>query len=258
MNEHGERRLPWEGSYNIRDLGGYPTTDGCALRWQALVRADNLGHLTPSGQQALTAYGIRTIIDVRSAEECRDWPHAFSQHPTITTANIPVGTGADAEAQAALDTAADLVAWGCLVLDHCQAQLGAIVRQVGHAAPGGVLIHCHAGKDRTGLAVALVLALAGVAPDVIAADYAESEQALQPLFTQWLAAVADDPVQHTALVSQLAARPETMLAVLAYLDERYGGSAAYLKRCGLRETELEAVRHRLRDTLMTVPRPAEG
>jgi protein-tyrosine phosphatase len=258
VNERDERRLPWEGSYNIRDLGGLVTADGATLHSATLVRADNLGHLTPAGQQALLDYGVRTIIDVRSAEECRDWPHAFSQHPTIPTANIPVGTGADAEAQAALDTAADLVAWGCRVLDHCQAQLGAIVRQVAHAAPGGVLIHCHAGKDRTGLAVALLLALAGVTPDVIAADYAESEHALQPLYAQWLAAVADDPVQHTALASQLTARPETMLAVLAYLDERYGGSAAYLKLCGLRETELEAVRHRLRDTLMTVPRPAEG
>jgi protein-tyrosine phosphatase len=240
-----DQRLAWEGSYNIRDLGGYAAADGRMLRQGALVRSDNLGHLTPAGQEALIAYGIRTVIDVRSAEECVTWPHSFSRHATISTINIPVGTGPTPEAQALLDGATDLVGWNCLTLQHCQPHIAQLIRQVAQAAPGGVLIHCHAGKDRTGLAVALLLALAGVAPALIAADYAASAVGLQPLFAPWLDAVADDPVKHTALVRDLAADPETMLALLAHLNTQYGGISAYLRSCGVSDTDQEAVRRRL-------------
>jgi protein-tyrosine phosphatase len=243
---HHERRLEWDGSYNIRDLGGLETSDGSVLQRGVLVRADNLGHLTPAGQQALLDYGIRTIIDVRSAEECETWPHAFTRHTAISAVNIPIGTGADAEAQAALDAAPDLAAWGCAALHHCSAHIAQLVEHVALAAPSGVLIHCHAGKDRTGLAVALLLGLAGVSPDVIAADYTASNIGLQPLYAEWLAAVAHDPVQHAALVPQLGAHPETMLAVLAHLDAHYGGVWEYLRQCGVAEQVLAAVHNRLR------------
>jgi protein-tyrosine phosphatase len=116
-----------------------------------------------------------------------------------------------------------------------------------------VLIHCHAGKDRTGLAVALLLGLAGVSPDVIAADYTASNIGLQPLFAEWLAAVAHNPVQHAALVPQLGAHPETMLAVLAHLDGHYGGAWEYLRQCGVTEQALVAVRHRLRGAAASPP-----
>jgi protein-tyrosine phosphatase len=211
-----------------------------------LVRADNLGHLTSSGQQALVAYGIRTIIDVRSAEECVIWPHAFSQHDTITTINIPIGTGATPEAQTALDDASDLTVWNCLALEHCQMQIGQILQRVAQAEPGGVLIHCHAGKDRTGLAIALLLALADVDSVQIAADYAASEGGLQPLFAAWLAEVVDNPVRHAALASHLNAHPATMLAVLAHIDAEYGGVTAYLQECGVSRSDQIAVRYRLR------------
>jgi protein-tyrosine phosphatase len=95
------------------------------------------------------------------------------------------------------------------------------------------------------LAVALVLVLVGVPTALIAADYAASAKGLQPLFAEWLAAVAHDPAQHAALAPQLTAHPETMLAVLAHLDAHYGGAAAYLRRCGATEDELIAVRRRL-------------
>jgi protein-tyrosine phosphatase len=245
MHGPAQRRLAWEGSYNIRDLGGLPTVDGRVIRRGALVRADNLSHLTLAGQAALVEYGIGTIIDVRSNEECATRPHAFSRHATIHTVNIPFGTGADADAQEELDAASDLADWSRLTLQHCQPAIAQLVTQLAQAPPGGVLIHCHAGKDRTGLAVALVLALVGVEPALIAADYAASAEGLQPLFTQWLAAVAHDEAQHAALALQLTAHPETMLAVLAELDTGYGGVHAYLEQCGVGEAERNAVRQRL-------------
>ena len=231
MHEPAQRYLAWEGSYNIRDLGGLVTVDGRVIRRGALVRADNLGHLAPGGEVALVA------------EECAKWPHAFSRHATICTVNIPIGTSADA--QAALDAASDLADWSRLALQYCQPAIAQLVGQIAHAPPGGVLIHCHAGKDRTGLAVALVLALVGVEPTLIAADYAASTDGLQPLFAQWLAAVAHDEEQYAALAAELTAHPETMLAVLDELDTRYGGIDSYLKQCGVGEAERSAMRQRL-------------
>jgi protein-tyrosine phosphatase len=121
-----------------------------------------------------------------------------------------------------------------------------MIQRVAKAAPGGELIHCHAGKDRMGLAIALLLALAGVVPAHVAADYAASERGLQPLYAQWLAAVADDPVRHAALVSQLTAHPATMRAVLAHIDTEYGGISAYLQACGVNTSDQTAVQERLR------------
>jgi protein-tyrosine phosphatase len=241
-----QQRLLWEGSYNIRDLGGSSTRDGQTLPWEVLVRADNLGHLTSDGQQALVDYGIQTIIDVRSEAECQMWPHAFSNHATIATINLPLGTAADPAAQSLLDAAANLADWSCLTLQYCQPQIAQLLQQVAQARPGGVLIHCHAGKDRTGLAVALLLALADVPPALIAADYAASDVGLQPLYAQWLAAVADDPVQHAALVLELTAHPETMRTVLTHVDVQYGGISVYLRQCGVCEADQETVRRRLR------------
>jgi len=148
-------------------------------------------------------------------------------------------------AKAARDAAGSLQEWNCLVLEQSPAQMAAIVRAVVGAGPGGVLVHCHAGKDRTGLVVALLLALAGVPHQLIAEDYAASAAGLQPLFDGWLAEVADDPLQHAKLARDLSALPETMLGVLNYLETRYGGAAGYLRTAGVTAQELRAIRVRL-------------
>src|SRR4051812_3403516 len=72
------RDLTWADCYNARDLGGYPTADRRTTRWQALIRADNLVRLTPAGQAALRAYGVRTILDLRLAYELEIDPNPFA------------------------------------------------------------------------------------------------------------------------------------------------------------------------------------
>src|SRR5690349_22902174 len=183
MNTRTERRLEWDACYNARDLGGYPTADGMEIRWGALVRSDNLGHLTAIGHTALVEYGVSLIIDLRATWECDSFPHFFQG----TCAGLPVYLSLPLEqeddlAKAARDAAGSLQEWNCLVLEQSPAQMAAIVRAVVGAGPGGVLVHCHAGKDRTGLVVALLLALAGVPHQLIAEDYAASAAGLQPLF----------------------------------------------------------------------------
>ncbi len=64
-----QRQLQWEGCFNIRDLGGLPTIEGTITRWKVVIRADLLGRLNTSGYEALLAYGIKTIIDIRGPNE---------------------------------------------------------------------------------------------------------------------------------------------------------------------------------------------
>ncbi|MCW3842115.1 tyrosine-protein phosphatase [Micromonospora yasonensis] len=103
------------------------------------------------------------------------------------------------------------------MLDHNPARIAAAFRVVVEAPPGGVVVHCHAGKDRTGVLVALLLAVAGVGADGIADDYAATEGCAR----------------------------ETMLNTLTHLDQRYGGAASYLSRAGLEPGLMAAARSRL-------------
>jgi protein-tyrosine phosphatase len=109
--------------------------------------------------------------------------------------------------------------------------------------PGGVLVYCHAGQERTGIASALLLALAGVPSEVIADEYARSDEYLEPLHAAWIAArPAED---REAMAKSLRLPPARMVATLDYIDEAYGGIAEYLRSTGIDERDIARVRERL-------------
>ncbi len=215
-----ERYLRWDACYNVRDLGGHASTDGRITRRGVFVRADSVGRLSEKGCAALEAYGVRTIIDLRVAVEVRDEPSPLIGHATITSHHLPLDPndrtvtkavathkGAGLPAMAAVNAA---------FLQENQAQIVAIVRTMAGAREGGVLFHCHAGRDRTGLIAMLLLGLVGVPAEAIVADYAVS----------------------------FNADPETMAATLRYVDRAYGGVVEYLRAAGLTAGEIAAIRAR--------------
>ena len=132
------------------------------------------------------------------------------------------------------------------VLEEHRAKLAEAVAAVGHAAAGGVVVHCHAGKDRTGLVTALLLRLAGVPIDEVSLDYAESEQHLAVRNKEWIADGADEAERDwRRLVTSTPA--EGMRGVLEEIDRRYGDVASYLRAGGAADADLDAVRARLLD-----------
>ena len=133
-----------------------------------------------------------------------------------------------------------------LAIDRCADQNAAMARTVARAAPGGVLIHCLAGKDRTGIAVALLLGLVGVSDADIAADYALSEAALAAERVAALAAAPDEEARDR-IARGYDSRAETMLATLAHLRARHGGAEAYLAGAGLATADMQRIRERLID-----------
>ena len=237
-----DRSLAWEGALNARDAGGLATGDGKTVRRGALIRSDIPTRLTVAGRQSLTAHGVKTIVDVRTADEVATDADTYPfSDGSIAHLNVPFTSGLDDRYQ----TAASREELNRLDVDVHRLGIAAIVRAVADAAPGGVLIHCHAGKDRTGISVALTLAAVGVADEDIADDYALSETNLAALTSEWLAENARDDDDRERLLRLAMPSREAMLDTLAYVRETYGSAERYLRSAGVTQEQLERLRQRL-------------
>jgi protein tyrosine/serine phosphatase len=236
------RALAWDACLNARDLGGLTTADGRRVRRGALVRSDQLCRLSDGGRTALVAHGVRTVIDLRTPSEVERDPDPIWHEHGVDYLNIPQQDGQLwQESEWIARTRAERDA---MALDRRAEHIVAMARAVANAAPGGVLIHCLAGKDRTGIAVALLLGLVGVSEADIAADYALSEAALAAERAAALEAAPDDEAR-ARLERSYDARAETMLATLAHLRTRHGGAEAYLVRAGLERDAIDRIHARL-------------
>jgi hypothetical protein len=202
------------------------------------VRGDCLARLTSSGWRALRAYGVRTIVDLRT-----DFEQAGDSRPAdgVRVVSVPILNAGDF---AALGAAGSTPAGLATMLDRCGTRFAEAVAAVAAAPPGGVAVHCMVGRDRTGLVAALLLALAGVAPEAIADDYAASEPRLRPLYDSWLRKTTDRS-EYRRLVLENVARAETMLELLGRLEAEHGGAAGYLRTSGATPSQLDGARSRL-------------
>jgi len=245
-----ERRLQWDACYNVRDLGGYATGDGRRTRWRAVLRGDNLCRLTSAGRAALLDAGVGAIVDLRSPSEVATFPHPFGDPSArdiplpVAYLNLPLLDEADDAGAVAVRVAETVREQYVLMLDRYPARMAAVLQAIVAVPEGAVLVHCHAGKDRTGLVAALLLELAGVPRSTIAEDYALSDSYLQPLYAQLLTAARDDAARER-LRRLLVSSRETMLDVLSYLDDRYGGARSYLQAAGVTTGQLVQLRERL-------------
>ena len=245
----GERHLPWDACSNIRDVGGYRLAGGATTRWGAVVRADNLCRLTPRGQAALVSYGVRTIIDLRTSAELADAPHPFAGVAELQDAptylHLPL-YGDDELSEAEIDLIGSMPDLYRLILTRAQHRVGAVVRAVAEARDGGVLVHCWLGKDRTGVVVALLLALAGADEETIIQDYALSDTHLSVAYERIMASIPADSPERLRVAAQLTSHPQTMRDTLAFLSTTYGGAEGYLRDAGVEPAHITAIADRLR------------
>jgi protein tyrosine/serine phosphatase len=229
--------LTWPNCLNVRDLGGLPTTDGRQIMAGALIRSDNLTRLTEAGVEAVRAASVSRIIDVRTHPECEGDPSPFATDPLYR--NMPLYNADDP-----YDPTLSLEQHYIMMLDRNPDLLAAAVGAIADAPTGGVVVHCHAGKDRSGNVVALALSLAGVPAESVAADYAVLDDRMRDNFAEQLALI-DDPTERRQLAESFTARPETMLAVLKHLEHAHGGVEQYLRQGGLGDDQVNALRARL-------------
>jgi protein-tyrosine phosphatase len=222
-------------------LGGYPTTDGAYTRWRSLLRADDLAQLSELGLQALADYGVRTILDLRWPEEATRHPSPVPERlPELHYARISLLTYTEDEWRLrARDAAKEL--WKCVVLEHVRAELRHVLGFIAAAPPEPLLFHCVAGKDRTGLIAALLLALADATPAAIAYDYTVSSENLRE---GYLRRYPD--TERERILEALRCPAEGAYNMLAFL-EGVGGVRGYLTQIGLSAAEITRLRARLRD-----------
>ena len=243
-----ERHLTWDGCANVRDLGGHPTPYG-ETRWGAIVRADAIRRLTAAGWEELVGHGISTIVDLRMDEELEADPPA---ELPVEVVHVNVLAGSPADYGELLDKLVDAVPTPgdktrvvyLDFLERCGPNFAAAIRAIADAPPGGVVVHCQGGKDRTGLVVALLLSLAGVSKEEVAADYAISERNLVERQSAW-EAEADDEAERERRRQIGRTPPEAMIGVLEELEARYGGVREFLLGAGATDDELDRAVARL-------------
>jgi protein-tyrosine phosphatase len=239
------RVLQWEGCLNVRDLGGVPLEDGGETAFGVVVRADNVRRVRDL--ETFERHGIVRVVDLRFEDEV-----AYDAHRELPVEVVHVelmsfdpANRAQLEEQALSLEAPAYLEWSYLrFLDEFRANFGRAVRAIAQA-DGPVCVHCMGGRDRTGLVTALLLRLAGASPEEVAEDYWLSEDALRENHEAWIAEASDEREARLRSVFNVAPR-ETMVGVLAALEERYGSVRGYLAAAGVPDADLDALAARLR------------
>jgi protein-tyrosine phosphatase len=230
------RHIPLNGLFNLRELGGYPTADGGIVRWRTLFRSDALHRLDQSGVAALAGLGLRTIVDLRTQMEVEIAPSALDGMAARTT-HISILTG-DLES-----LPLELDAVYRYIIDACGKTLGETIKLLCAPEAFPALVHCSAGKDRTGIVVALILAVLGVPDDVIAADYGLSGGYLDQENTPAIGQVKASSGLGDRLTTGLLASPPPLISgVLARVRTSWGSVDEYLLSHGLTEADLASLR----------------
>jgi protein tyrosine/serine phosphatase len=255
--------MPWidlEGAVNVRDLGGLVTKDGGETTAGRLLRGDNLQELSPADVARLVRdIGLTTVIDLRStAELASEGPAPLDAVAGVRHVHNPILP----EQGAATDVVADVLLTrpgedrsrypGDRVCGHYLGyledrpdQVVAALRGIARSQ-GAALVHCAAGKDRTGVVVALALSAVGVRPEAVVADYAATGERIGAILDRLRRSptYASD-VNSTPAESQRP-RPRTMAAFLAEVNSRHGGVNRWLAAHGFVDRDLQLLQAKLR------------
>lgn len=242
------RFIAFEGIDNVRDVGGLPLRGGGSTGAGVLLRSASLHHATAADvAQLVDEFGLRLVLDLRTPREIdRDGPTPVAAAGVETVALTFIGESREYLPETGDDTDPLLRNYLGYLGDHPTNVVQA-VRHLAHADAGPALVHCAAGKDRTGTLVALVLDAVGVDRAAVVADYALSAERVEAMFRRWTTAAG---VEMPADLTPHLPRAEVMDAVLAHLDAVYGedgtgGAAGWLRANGLTTDELTRLRERL-------------
>lgn len=243
MAESIDRWLELEGLDNIRDVGGLPVRGGGTTRPGVLLRSASLHYVTPDDVRHLVDdFGLRLVLDLRTPWEIdRDGPTAVAAAGVETVALTFIGENRNHLPETGDDTDPLLRNYLGYLADH-PANVTEAVRRLAAPDAGPALAHCAAGKDRTGVLVALVLDAVGVERHAVVADYALTAERVEAMFRRWTTA---EGVPMPADLTPHLPRAEVMASVLAHLDVEYGGASGYLRAHGLDDAALDRLRARL-------------
>ncbi len=256
-----DRWIHLDGLVNMRDVGGLPTRDGRTTVTRRLIRSDNLQDLTDADVRRLVEeLGVTDIVDLRAEREVHlEGPgplqrvEALTHHHHSLFAERPdeSSDGVAARALAAEREDDQRPRDGGFWAEHYLGYLAKRPDSVSAAlrvvadAPGATVVHCAAGKDRTGTVVAMALDAAGVPHDEIVADYVLTAERIEAIIARLAARETYGPALATQTVDDQVPRAEAIGAILTAVADGWGGAPGWLRAQGWREDDVERLRARL-------------
>ncbi len=240
-----QRVITFEQCTNFRDIGGYPTRDGGQTQTGLIYRSSALNRLTPADQALLETLDIRTAFDLRLDDDLRqDGPD--QPGPGVKVIRAPTTLIEESLWQSLLGNGKNFRFVDCYIssLAPRAAYHADLLRQIIAHLDHAVVIHCSAGKDRTGVAIALLLRLAGVVDSAIIDDYALTEKLLADLYTYFHTAFLRQGMPAPIAEEILASHPDTIRGTLAYLDQTFGSVENYFIQGGSTPAEIDEFRAR--------------
>jgi len=241
--DHPDRHLGFQGAFNFRDLGGYRGRAGQTVRWRTLYRADALHRLPDDELDQLSLLGVRTVLDLRTQSEI-EHGRIEAEHLGITHLHLPVlgRTWSPEKLDPDADAGEVLGSLYVQMLDVGAPALADSLRVLADPSQVPAVFHCAAGKDRTGVLAAVVLALLGVDEEVIIGDYALTATAMASLVERLkqdrpeaLSAMNDQPPAY------LATPPEAMRMFLSHVRTEHGSMVGYVRGIGVDLDVVEAL-----------------
>lgn len=245
-----------EGIINIRDFGGHSTSAGVAVKPSYLFRSGEPSHITQKGMEQFQALGIRKVFDLRADAEIAKYrtPDVkiegveFVKLPILADAFDPVAI-AQMLKNFATDESEAFLQLYTTILNHSGPAIETILRHIRDHPDQPCLIHCTAGKDRTGVFAALILKLLGVSDEIIAEDYALTTIGLQPALPMLTARFEKEQVfrdNKQGTINMATAKPQAIINLLALIERQYGGIEGYLKaHTTLGDRDLDVIRNNL-------------
>jgi protein tyrosine/serine phosphatase len=242
-----ERRILLSGPVNFRDLGGYDTADGRRVRWRRLFRSDSLSPVTADDARLLTEdLGLVAVVDLRTSREVRRDGRGGLADVALHYHHVPLLEDDDLDSRSARPFDGSLHEAYRHLLGQCgrriSSALGAIASEV---AEHPTVFHCTAGKDRTGIVAALVLAFLGVSDQDIVADYALTQEVMPTMMERFPRRALRSSAGDRYPSPILRAEAETMSETLSVLDEEYGSAAGWAETADLDPAVVPALRDAL-------------
>ncbi len=254
-----DRRLPLLGAANFRDIGGYRTVDQRQVRWGRLYRAEALAGLTDSDLATVGKLGLKTLCDFRGVTERAAAPDKLPSSVTLSIAGLPIESGAgrgDAMKMLGVALKGDPAALDAtmsalyiqMAEEHGKDAFGPFITLAADTKNLPMVYHCTAGKDRTGIATALILRVLGVPEKMVVADYSQSNLAYDSLMKQvrgnpQLAALGVSPERLGPL---MGVNPVWLTNALRHIETKYGSVENYLTTaCGVEKKTLDSLRKTL-------------
>jgi protein tyrosine/serine phosphatase len=252
-----------DGAVNVRDLGGLPTVDGQPTQAHRLIRSDNLQGLSEADVRLLVdRYDVRAVADLRTGVEVDgEGPGPITHESLVRVENFSLFPEAGRVTDVtAIDDAPVLLPWEGREASPGQVRgpVGVYLRYLEErpdsvvdtlrliaGTEGATIVHCAAGKDRTGVVIALALAEVGVQRAAIVADFARSAERIEQILGRL---AASRTYVHDIDLSQAwkhTPRPETMEKLFDELNERFGGPSAWLRAHGWTDQDAAALRRHL-------------